>query len=102
MSLRTGTDRDLLKELSQMDGRPYGAYRSLAGTWDYGDFTVAIDRVQSDPYAPPSVLRATISSSHFIQPWQQLARMIPGRIGDPPLGSPRTARSAPAAPRHRG
>ena len=73
MSLRTGTDRDLLKELSQMDGRPYGAYRSLAGTWDYGDFTVAIDRVQSDPYAPPSVLRAWATPSGMGLPDEALA-----------------------------
>ena len=73
MSLRTGTDRDLLKELSQMDGRPYGAYRSLAGTWDYGDFTVAIDRVQSDPYAPPSVLRAWTTPSGMGLPDEALA-----------------------------
>ena len=73
MSLRTGTDRDLLKELSHMDGRPYGAYRSLAGTWDYGDFTVAIDRVQSDPYAPPSVLRAWTTPSGMGLPDEALA-----------------------------
>ncbi|RRR26469.1 isopentenyl-diphosphate delta-isomerase [Schaalia georgiae] len=73
MSLRTGTDRDLLDELSRMDGRPYGAYRSLAGTWDYGDFTIAIDRVQSDPYAPPSVLRAWTTPSGMGLPDEALA-----------------------------
>ena len=33
----------------------------MVGDYDYGDFTLHIDRVQSDPYAPPSQLRATAS-----------------------------------------
>ena len=54
----TGTDADLLDQLRHADGRPYGFYKNTIGAWDYGDFTLAIDHVQADPYAPPSSLRA--------------------------------------------
>ena len=54
----SGTDADLLDQLRHADGRPYGFYKNTLGTWDYGDFTLAIDHVQADPYAPPSSLRA--------------------------------------------
>ncbi|WP_312349326.1 ABC-ATPase domain-containing protein [Actinomyces sp.] len=55
---RSGSDQDLIADLRRLDGRNYGAYKSVTGDWDYGDFSLAIDRVQSDPYAPPSSLRA--------------------------------------------
>lgn len=55
---RSGSDRDLISDLRRLDGRNYGSYKSVTGDWDYGDFRLAIDRVQSDPYAPPSSLRA--------------------------------------------
>ena len=54
----SGTDADLLDQLRHADGRPYGFYKNALGAWDYGDFTLAIDHVQADPYAPPSSLRA--------------------------------------------
>ncbi|WP_234968806.1 ABC-ATPase domain-containing protein, partial [Actinomyces bouchesdurhonensis] len=54
----TGTDANLLNQLRHADGRPYGFYKNALGAWDYGDFTLAIDHVQADPYAPPSSLRA--------------------------------------------
>lgn len=37
-----------------MEGASYGRYKSLTGEWDFGDFTVSIDKVQADPFAPPS------------------------------------------------
>ncbi|WP_043534568.1 ABC-ATPase domain-containing protein [Actinomyces polynesiensis] len=55
---RSGSDQDLIADLRRLDGRNYGAYKSVTGDWDYGDFSLAIDHVQSDPYAPPSSLRA--------------------------------------------
>ncbi len=58
---RTGTDRDLIERLHDLDGRNYGAYKSVIGDYDYGDFKLHVDRIQSDPYAPPSQLRATAS-----------------------------------------
>ncbi|MBC3185699.1 ABC-ATPase domain-containing protein [Corynebacterium sp. zg-331] len=48
---------DLRRDLTRLDGKPYGAYRDLTGTtYDLGqgvEFT--LDRAQVDPYAPPSL-----------------------------------------------
>lgn len=54
-----GTDVTLIRTAQHLDGRPYGQYRDLRGDWDYGDFTLHIERIQADPYAPPSLLRVT-------------------------------------------
>ena len=54
---RTGTDADLLSSLEQLDGKTYGAYKTVIGDWDYGTFQVKMDRIQADPFAPPSLLR---------------------------------------------
>lgn len=40
-----------------MDGASYGRYKSLKGDWDFGDFTLTVQRVQADPFAPPSRVR---------------------------------------------
>ncbi|GAB3290285.1 ABC-ATPase domain-containing protein [Parasphingorhabdus pacifica] len=37
-----------------MDGSSYGRYKSLTGTWSFGDFELEVQRVQPDPYAPAS------------------------------------------------
>lgn len=52
-----GSDRDLLRILQSIDGNSYGAYKRTIGHWDYGNYQVVIDRVQADPYAPPSSVR---------------------------------------------
>jgi predicted ABC-class ATPase len=44
----------LRQKLKSLDGRDYGAYQSLVGEYSYPDFVLFIDRVQKDPYAPPS------------------------------------------------
>ncbi|MDO4888901.1 MAG: ABC-ATPase domain-containing protein [Actinomycetaceae bacterium] len=66
--------------LERLDGRPYGSYKSVVGTWEYGDFTLRIDRIQADPYAPPSALRVIttpdkigLSPSLVSTPERQLA-----------------------------
>jgi len=56
---RSGDDGELIDSLHRLDGRSYGGYKSLIGDWDYGKFSLAIDRVQPDPYAPPSAVRAS-------------------------------------------
>lgn len=45
--------------LRRLDGSSYGSYKRALGSWDFPGFTVHIDRVQSDPYAPPSAVRVT-------------------------------------------
>ena len=44
----------LKKKLESIEGRDYGAYQSLKGTYDFSDkFTLTIQQVPKDPYAPP-------------------------------------------------
>ncbi|MDT0327335.1 ABC-ATPase domain-containing protein [Nocardiopsis lambiniae] len=53
-------DARLSQELLRMDGDSYGRYKSLKGDWDFGDFTLTVQRVQADPFAPPSRILVTI------------------------------------------
>ncbi|AGF73568.1 ABC-ATPase domain-containing protein [Corynebacterium halotolerans] len=54
----------LAQELDKLDGAGYGAYKSLRGSHDLGrGLTLDIDRVQSDPFAPPSLVRVTVPRS---------------------------------------
>ncbi len=49
---------ELTAELHAIDGKGYGAYKSIAGGYDFDEFTLHIDYVQGDPFASPSRLRA--------------------------------------------
>ena len=49
--------RDLEKILFSMDGKSYSVYKSLKGEYRFEKYVLAIDHVQSDPYAPPSKMR---------------------------------------------
>lgn len=53
--------RSLSQLLHSIDGRGYGAYKQLGGrSFDLGTCTVAIDHVQTDPFAPPSLVRVIV------------------------------------------
>ena len=52
---------DLAQTLRRLDGGSYGAYKQLKGSWRLGDAELIVDRVQSDPYAPPSLARIRLS-----------------------------------------
>ncbi len=54
---KQGSDKELLTLLRSFEGKSYGSYKRALGTWDYGDFKVVLERIQSDPYAPPSAVR---------------------------------------------
>jgi len=43
----------LRKQLGSLDGRDYGAYQSLLGSYSYPSFELHIDQIPKDPYAPP-------------------------------------------------
>ena len=61
MATRTVNDHHALGDrLRRIDGRSYGAYREIEGRWVFPQFTLVIDHVQSDPFAPPSRLRALV------------------------------------------
>lgn len=47
---------ELARLLGRIDGSGYGRYRSVAGSWGFPRFELDVERVQADPYAPPSRL----------------------------------------------
>ena len=57
--------RRLRSTLDRIDRKGYGAYKDLAGSFDFGDFTLFIDRVQRDPFAPPSLIRIRTRDNRF-------------------------------------
>ncbi|BBO79139.1 ATPase [Desulfosarcina widdelii] len=45
---------NLLKQkLTEIDGRDYGHYQSLSGCYDFNRFTLILQQIPQDPYAPP-------------------------------------------------
>ncbi|ENM5901130.1 ABC-ATPase domain-containing protein [Vibrio mimicus] len=49
----------LIAILKKLEKQNYRAYQQIKGQYDFGDFTLFIDHIQSDPYASASRLRAT-------------------------------------------
>ena len=66
-----GSHEDLLRNLQGIDGRPYGAYKNLCGAWAFPGFQLAIHRVQTDPFAPPSRCSVSVGASF----WRCIAEM---------------------------
>ncbi len=50
----------LRQRLLHLDQRNYKAYQDLRGSYPFPDFTLIIDRVQSDPFATPSQCRIQV------------------------------------------
>lgn len=50
----------LLKTLRHIDGKGYKAYESIRGNYEFDDFILHIDRVQADPFAPPTNVRVEV------------------------------------------
>lgn len=57
----------LKKELQKRDGHSYPAYKDVKGQWNFKEFVLSIDHVQSDPYASPSSLSIQIEHSGLPQ-----------------------------------
>ncbi len=55
------SSEELSDRLKNIDRKGYGAYKEIAGAYDFKFFTLYIDHVQSDPFAPPSKMRARVS-----------------------------------------
>ncbi len=51
--------------LDRIDGKGYGAYRALSGSHDLGSFNLFVDKVQRDPFAPPSLVRVRTRENGF-------------------------------------
>jgi predicted ABC-class ATPase len=57
--------RHLQATLDRIDRKGYGAYKDLSGTYDLGSFSLFIDKVQRDPFAPPSLIRVRTKENTF-------------------------------------
>jgi predicted ABC-class ATPase len=55
----------LRSTLDRIARRGYGAYKDLAGSHDFGPFVLFVDRVQRDPFAPPSLIRIRTKANTF-------------------------------------
>src|SRR5215213_3830143 len=51
--------------LERIDRKGYGAYWDLSGSHDFGSFLLFVDRVQRDPFAPPSLIRIRTKQNAF-------------------------------------
>ena len=47
---------DLKKELIKIDHKSYGMYKTLGGSYSFGNYILFIDLVQGDPFDAPSRL----------------------------------------------
>lgn len=50
----------LARLLTSLDGAGYGAYKKLHGSYELGEYRLRIDKVQSDPFAPPSLIQVEV------------------------------------------
>ncbi|MBV9454818.1 MAG: ABC-ATPase domain-containing protein, partial [Rubrobacter sp.] len=57
--------RQLTATLERIDRKGYGAYKDLQGSYDLEEFTLFVDRVQRDPFAPPSLVRVRTRDNYF-------------------------------------
>ncbi|HET7270179.1 MAG TPA: ABC-ATPase domain-containing protein [Rubrobacter sp.] len=57
--------QSLRATLDRIDRKGYGAYKDLSGSHDLGSFTLFIDKVQRDPFAPPSLVRIRTKQNTF-------------------------------------
>ena len=55
------SSQDLRSGLQAVDHRSYPAYKSLAGAYSFGSYTLCIEHVQGDPFAAPSQLSVKVS-----------------------------------------
>jgi predicted ABC-class ATPase len=54
---------NLRQLLRNLDRQGYKAYKEIRGTYEFPEFTLIVDRVQSDPFASPSQCRVKLPQS---------------------------------------
>lgn len=74
------TKEELRTSLRAIDHKSYPAYKSLAGSWSFGHYTLNIEHIQGDPFAAPSQLSVTVDSQtagfpagYWGTPWNRTA-----------------------------
>ncbi|MDK8699905.1 ABC-ATPase domain-containing protein [Corynebacterium pseudodiphtheriticum] len=50
----------LARLLTSLDSAGYGAYKKLHGSYELGEYRLRVDKVQSDPFAPPSLMQVDV------------------------------------------
>ena len=50
----------LARLLTSLDSAGYGAYKKLHGSYELGEYRLRVDKVQSDPFAPPSLMQVEV------------------------------------------
>ncbi|WP_054742236.1 ABC-ATPase domain-containing protein [Cellulosilyticum ruminicola] len=50
-------NKDLQRLLMSLDGKSYGAYKEIKGSYSFKDYVIEIQHVQGDPFASPSKVR---------------------------------------------
>lgn len=68
------TKNELLRMLRGIDHRGYPAYKSLKGSYDFGDYVLHIVHVQGDPFAAPSDLAVTVKAQDARWPQKACGR----------------------------
>ena len=58
--------------LGNLDGSGYGGYKKLHGSHQLGDYRLIVDKVQSDPFAPPSLIQV-ITDNPVPEEWEGVA-----------------------------
>jgi len=67
----------LKKQLEQIDGRGYKAYKQLSGNYTFDRFQLHIDHIQGDPFALPSRISIRVKDTDHALPtelWQSRGR----------------------------
>lgn len=52
--------KQLQKQLNEIDGNGYGAYKQIKSGFEFPDYEFHVDYVQGDPYAAPSKVRVRV------------------------------------------
>jgi hypothetical protein len=58
--LKTASKHDLTVAIVAIEGKPAADYHSLAGEWDYGDFTLRFEFIPEQPDSAPARLRIAV------------------------------------------
>ncbi|WP_120004243.1 ABC-ATPase domain-containing protein [Nesterenkonia muleiensis] len=88
--------RGLRSALQRIDGSGYGAYKQILGSYDMEGFRLTVDRVQVDPFAPPSLMRVILTPQEVDLP----AELISDARGRTATGDFLTRRFAEAVTTH--
>jgi predicted ABC-class ATPase len=67
---------DLRALLSSIDGRGYGAWKQLAGTWALDALDLEVEKVQTDPFAPPTRLAVRCPAAQLALPEELVATVV--------------------------